>query len=209
MTKKFFLLAAVFIVLFTAIDANAQGSRWGIVAGVNLNEIHFKQQDIFPVDRGIGATAGIMGELMMPGVGFGFEAQLLYTMRSSRLHFGDREAWRSQGLGNEQVLLHYIDIPISLKFKYRNLNGIETIVAPMVYAGPVFTFLAGHSKVNDVLDCSTFNLGLRAGVGAELFQRVQVSASYTFSIGNALNTRVLDNHDAKNRCWTISAVYLF
>ena len=122
---------------------------------------------------------------------------------------GDREVWKSLGLGDENVMLHYIDVPVLLKFKYMRMNGFENTLAPIAYGGPVFSFLAGHSKVNNEIDYNTFNIGVRAGVGVELFNKVQVSVNYTFSIGEALRTRLLDSHGAKNRCWGITAVYLF
>ncbi len=209
MAKKTYLLIAAAIMLFTSLTAEAQRSHWGVVIGGNYNEIHFKQQDIFNVDRGFGGTAGLMGELMVPGVGFGFEAQLLYTLRSGTFHMEDRRAWSSLGLGKERVMLHYIDVPISLKFKYRNMNGFENTLAPLIYAGPVFSFLVGHSKVGDQLRYDHLNIGLRIGVGVELFSRVQISGNYTFSVGEALRTKLLEEHSAKNRCWTITAVYLF
>lgn len=209
MTRKTALLIAAVIVIFSSITAQAQNSHWGVVVGGNYNKIHFKQQDIFAVDKGFGATAGLMGEIMLPGVGFGFEGQFLYTLRSSKLHMGDRRVWESLGLGDERLLLHYIDVPISLKFKYRNMNGFENTLAPLIYAGPVFSFLVGHSKVGDQIRYDRFNIGLRIGIGAELFSRVQISANYTFSMGEALRTKLLDEHSAKNRCWTVSAIYLF
>ena len=65
MTKKTILLIAAAITLFTSLTAEAQRSHWGVVIGGNYNEIHFKQQDIFDVDKGFGGTAGLMGELML------------------------------------------------------------------------------------------------------------------------------------------------
>ena len=186
MTRKTALLIAAVIVIFSSITAQAQNSRWGVVVGGNYNKIHFKQQDIFAVDKGFGATAGLMGEIMLPGVGFGFEGQFLYTMRSSKLHMGDRRVWESLGLGDERLLLHYIDVPLNLKFRYANLGGFESTMMPFVYAGPTFSFLAGHSKANDALKYTTMSVLLHAGIGVELFNRVQISGGYSFSIGQNL-----------------------
>ena len=55
MTRKTALLIAAVIVIFSSITAQAQNSRWGVVVGGNYNKIHFKQQDIFAVDKGFGA----------------------------------------------------------------------------------------------------------------------------------------------------------
>ena len=48
-------------------------SRWGVVAGADITTLKF-DQDLFKVDQNVGATLGVMGELMMPGIGFGFDA---------------------------------------------------------------------------------------------------------------------------------------
>ena len=52
MKKTFLLIAAL---LLTASAAMAQTtSRWGITAGANFNEVHFKQTDIVPSKRAWG-----------------------------------------------------------------------------------------------------------------------------------------------------------
>ena len=58
--KKITLLIAT--LLLAGIAATAQtSSRWGITAGVNYNEVHFKQTDIMPAKRMWGPQVGITG----------------------------------------------------------------------------------------------------------------------------------------------------
>ena len=191
--------------------ASAQTSaRWGVTVGGNYNEIHFKQTDIFGTDKMFGALGGVTGELMIAGVGFGLDASLLYNLKQGRLHMGDRRVWSSQGLGDEVCRLHYIDVPLNLKFKYRNLNGVENTIAPIVFAGPTFSFLAGHNNIGDnQLKYNTVSVVLHAGVGAELFNKLQINASYNFSVGETCRTRLLDEHSAKCRTWQVTATYFF
>ena len=61
-----FLLA-----LLGAFGASAQ-FRWGPTVGVNFNSFKFKQK-ILTVDQGFGESAGINGEMMFPGIGFGID----------------------------------------------------------------------------------------------------------------------------------------
>ncbi len=206
--KKSLFLALLFIISATCAPSYAQ-SRWGVTLGGNYNEIHFKQTDIFPVDKSFGFTGGVSGELMFSGVGFGFGSALLYTQRRGTLHLGDKKVWSSNGIGTEDCTLHYLDIPIDLKFRYRNMQGFENTLAPMVFAGPMFSFLVGHSNVADALKYKTLNVMMRLGAGFELFNKVQIAGSYNFSIGEALRTKVLDDNIAKNRCWTVTATYMF
>ena len=199
-----------FVTLFTALTAQAQPQRrWGITVGGNYNEIHFKQNDIFASDRMFGASAGLTGEMMLPGIGFGVEASLLYTLRQGKVHFGDKTAWSSLGMENQAVRLHYIDVPLNLKYRYSNMGGVENTIMPFAFVGPTFSFLAGHNKVNDALSYTTVNVLLHMGIGFELFRKVQISGGYSFSVGENLRTKLLDEHAAKHRTWFVQATYLF
>lgn len=206
--KKFSILVVVALVsLMTSISAYAQTeTRWGFTAGLNYNLIHFKQSDILNVDHGFGPQVGITGEMIIPGVGFSVDGSLLYSMRSSNIHYGERVVWYEQGLRNETCMMHTLDMPLSLKFKYHNLDGFENTVMPMVSVGPTFAFLLGKN-LNNVNTYRPVSVLLHAGIGAELFKKVQVQFHYNFSIGETLRTRVLDENNAKNRCWSVTATY--
>lgn len=207
MSKKIRLILVVAAVLGALVAQAQPQRRWGITASGNYNEIHFKQTDIFDSDRMFGGSLGITGELMIPGVGFGIDGSILYTLRQGKLHFGDKYAWSSQGIETQSVQLHYVDVPLNLKFRYANLGGFESTMMPFIYAGPTFSFLAGHSKANDALKYTTVSVLLHAGIGVELFNRVQISGGYSFSIGQNLGTKLLDEHVAKHRTWFIQATY--
>ncbi len=208
MKKSCIALLCAILAIATSITASAE-TRWGPTVGLNYNEVHFKQSDIFDSDRMVGGQVGVTGELMVPGIGFGVDGSLLYSLRQGKLHLGDKKVWSSQGAGNETCSLHYIDVPINLKFKYHNLNGVENVVQPMVFVGPTISFLAAHSKCADQLSYSTVTASLHFGLGCELFNKVQLKLGYQFSIGNSLKTKLLDENEAKNRSWFCNATYFF
>lgn len=198
------------VALLCAVSSFAQPERrWGVTIGGNYNEIHFKQSDIFDSDPMFGGSIGVTGDLMIPGVGFGIDGSILYTFRQGRVHFGDKRAWESQGIETQAVQLHYIDVPLNLKFRYSRLGGLESTIMPFVYAGPTFSFLAGHNKVGNALKYTTVNVLLHAGIGVELFNKVQISGGYSFSVGQNLGTKILDEHVAKHRTWFVQATYFF
>jgi hypothetical protein len=207
MTKKIRLILVVVAVLGALVAQAQPQRRWGITLGGNYNEIHFKQTNIMESDRMFGGSIGLTGEMMIPGVGFGIDGSVLYTLRQGKVHFGDKRIWESQGIETQAVRLHYIDVPLNLKFRYSNLGGFESTMMPFVYAGPTFSFLAGHNKVNDALKYTTVSVLLHAGIGVELFNRLQLSGGYSFSIGQSVRTKLLDDHVAKNRTWFIQATY--
>ena len=198
------------IALLSALSSVAQPvRRWGVTVGGNYNEIHFKQTDIFASDCMFGPSVGVTGDMMIPGVGFGIDASILYTMRQGRIHLGDKQAWASQGIENQVARQHYIDVPLNLKFRYSRLNGFENTLMPFAYVGPTFSFLAGHNKFDDALKYTTVNVLLHAGIGVEITNHLQVSGGYSFSIGQNLGTKLLDENVAKHRTWFIQATYFF
>lgn len=208
--RKFTRLLVLAVALLCAVSSFAQPERrWGVTVGGNYNEIHFKQSDIFDSDPMFGGSIGVTGDLMIPGVGFGIDGSILYTFRQGRVHFGDKRAWESQGIETQAVQLHYIDVPLNLKFRYSRLGGLESTIMPFVYAGPTFSFLAGHNKVGNALKYTTVNVLLHAGIGVELFNKVQISGGYSFSVGQNLGTKILDEHVAKHRTWFVQATYFF
>lgn len=208
--RKSIRLIALALALLCAVSAFAQPERrWGVTMGGNYNEIHFKQSDIFESDRMFGGSVGVTGDLMIPGVGFGVDASVLYTLRQGKVHFGDRYAWNSQGIETQAVRVHYIDVPVNLKFRYSRLGGLENTIMPLIYAGPTFSFHVGHNDVKDALRYTGVNVLLHAGVGVELFNKVQISGGYSFSVGQNLKTKILDEHSAKHRTWFIQATYFF
>lgn len=205
--KKFYIFMILVTALCASFKAQAQiEARYGVTAGLNINEVHFKQKNLLNVSKGFGPQLGVTGEINIPGVGFSLDGSLLYSLRSGKINYGEREVWADKGLGNEMCYMHYLDVPINLKFKYHNLNGFENTVMPMVLAGPTFSFIMGKN-LTDVNKYSPVSVYLRLGAGVELFKRIQVSANYYFSIGESLHTKVLDANVAKNRCWNISATY--
>lgn len=204
MNKKALLLIAALLV---AVTATAQtSSRWGITVGANYNEVHFKQKDILPCKKMFGLQVGVTGEMNFGSGGFGVDGALLYTLKQGKVNYGDRVAWQSLGYGNETVAMHYIDVPLHLKFKYRRLGGAETTIMPMVFVGPQFSFLpyASHKSLNSY---PPVNVYLDMGAGVELFERMQVRAGYNFSVGQSFHTKLLDENVAKNRTWYLNLTW--
>ena len=203
--KKLALLITV-LILSTAATTAQTTSRWGITAGANINELHFKQHDILAVDKMWGPQVGVTGEMNFSGIGFGVEGALLYTLKQARVNYGEREAWASLGYGNETVAMHYLDVPLHLKFKYHRLGGLENTVMPLVYVGPQFSFLM-HGSHGDINSYPPVNVYLDMGIGVELMERWQIRGGYNFSIGQSFHTKVLDENVAKNRTWYFGITY--
>ena len=205
MKKLLFILIAL-TGLAGGMSASAQ-FRYGPTAGVDLTDLSFSQK-LFTVDRSVGFQAGMQGELMFPGIGFGIDFAALYSQRGATLDLSQREVWASQGATRERSYLHYLEIPVNLRFKWTRLSGLEDYVAPYVFAGPSFGFLLAHNRLTD-FEYAGADLGVQCGLGFEIKRRWQVQASHTWGVTYAIKaTRLLD-FVGQNRSWQVRVAYLF
>ncbi len=208
------LFAAIAIIIACASFSATAQFRYSPVLGVNINNLNFKQ-DLVTVGQTVGATAGIQGELMFPGIGFGIDFGLLYNQSGAKVNLGERLIWSSDGYGNENVMMHNIQIPLHLRFKWTRMDGLEDYIAPFVYGGPEFVIHAGHNKIKGnegatkPFDYAGGSLGLTAGLGFEVFRNWQISGQYTWGMTYVLKTRLLDNFSARSSQWSVRVAYFF
>lgn len=200
------ILMACVLCLAIAMPVQAQFRRQAIVGGLITN-LSFKQ-DLVTVDHVGGFQAGFAGEMMFPGIGFGIDLGFIYNMGGAKVNLGERKIWSSEGYGNERLMLHQLNIPFHLRFKWTRMNGLEDIIAPFVYGGPEFNILLAHSKC-EAIDWAGGDLSLACGGGFEIHRRWQVSFAYTWGMTYALKTKLLTNFSARTRQWTFRLGYFF
>ncbi len=194
------------LVLLTAFCASAE-FRWGPTAGINISTLSWKQ-DLITTKQTVGFNAGAMGEIMIPGIGFGVDFGLKYALHGAKVNFGEKTVWSADGFGNENVMIHTLQIPVNLRFKWTRLNGAERYAAPFIYAGPVFTFNLSTSKL-DCIEHPEGSFGLQCGVGGEFFEHLQFSVGYLWGLSYDIRTVKLDNFSAQNRGWQVNFAWLF
>ena len=199
-------ILTLIILTAVALAASAQ-FRYAPIAGVNVNNLVFKQ-DLVNVWQQVGYTGGIQGELMFPGIGFGIDIGLMYNQQGAKVGLGEKEVWSSDGYGNERVFIHSLLIPVHIRFKYTRLDGLEEKIAPLVFGGPDFNIQVAHGHCK-AFDYSGGDLGLTVGAGAEIFQRWQLTASYTWGMTYVLKTKLLDDFSARSRQWMVRLAYFF
>lgn len=201
--KKTILAAALSL---TALTASAE-FRWGPSASVYFGDYRWRQPLIESKGQ-VGAMGGVMGEIMIPGIGFGIDLGLNYAMHSAKFNLGAHEVWASDGYGNVDFKLHSVELPVHVRFKYTRLMGVEQYVAPLAYVGPVFQFHVAQSKC-DAIEHPFGSVAIQFGLGAELFRSIQVSASYIWNPTYEIRTVKLDNLSARNSGFAINVTYLF
>lgn len=176
--------------------------RYAPTVGVEYSNLNFKQ-DLIDIKSAPGLRAGVNGEYMFPGIGFGLDIGAFYSMLGSKVNLGQKQIWASEGYGNERVYLHYLEIPVNLRFKWTRMQGLEDYVAPFVVGGPVFDFLLGHSNIK-AMEYAGGTLGLRVGGGVEICRNWQVQLSYTWGMTYALKTVKLDQFSARNKYFSLT-----
>ena len=201
--KKYLIIA---LLLLSTITASAE-FRWGPTAGVNFSTLHWKQ-DIAKTSMKTGFDAGIAGELMIPGIGFGIDMGVRYDLHGARVNFGDHKIWAIDGIENQDVWLHTLSIPLNLKFKWTRMNGFERTLAPFVYGGPVFNFTMATNKA-PALELPLGYVAMQVAAGIELFEHYQISGGYSWGISYQVRTIKLDNYSAQPRGGFIQLAYFF
>ena len=127
-----FLLVALLLLGFQSAKSQL---RWGLKGGVNISTVHFNS-DLFKADNVTGFHIGPMIEGMVPGVGLGFDAAILYSQKGVEM--------KTEGISSS-VKTDYVDVPVNLKWKF----GMPLVKAYLA-AGPYVGFRVGGDKFWDV-----------------------------------------------------------
>lgn len=201
---KKLLLSLVAIIISLSVSAEF---RWGPTVGFNVSTLNWKQ-DLVTTHWLAGPSAGIQGELMIPGAGFGIGVGLQYQMNGARVNFGERLIWSSSGYGEEHLRIHTLQVPLQLRFKYTRLNGFEQYLAPFAFAGPTFSFNL-HADNGKMVELPAGTVDIQLGAGAEIYRNWQLAVGYYWGVSYELRTVKLDNFSAKPSGWFISGAWLF
>ncbi len=199
-------LLILILTVATALGANAK-FRWGPTVGANFSNFYWNQPLLHSRTLA-GVSGGVMGEVMIPGIGFGVDMALKYTFKGAKTMFGEYDVWSSDGFGTETMRFHTIQIPVNLRFKWTRMNGFEHYLAPIVFGGPSFNFYAAHTDCKAV-EIPAASVGLQCGIGAEVFERYQLTAGFLWDLSHDIRTVKLDDNAARMRGWFIDFAVLF
>lgn len=199
-----------------ALGASAQGNgdrfRYGPSAGVNITDSHFKQT-IVGTSTTVNPTAGLQCEFIFTSFGLGIDFGVGYSAIGAKINLGQKPIWALQGYGDERVMIHNLQLPLHLRFKWTKMQGVEDYVAPFIYGGPEFNIQLAHSRHKadgqKAFRFSGGDIALGCGFGLELFKRVQVSGGYTWHMTYDLKTTLLEDYSARMRGWNVRVAYMF
>jgi len=194
------LIALLFI---GGITAQAQ-LKYGLKAGVNISKADFDTKVIDSnVEDLTGFQVGPMIEFMVPIIGIGFDASLLYSQQGFKIKsIIDEKSYKTNTL----------DIPVNLKYKLTFMDVAGAYLA----AGPYASFNLSDNFKNTV-EAKTFGAGLNFGLGVELLGSLQIGASYKLGLTDDYSTLSSTNEygiempsfKGTQSGWTISAAYFF
>lgn len=199
---KSFLLVLV-LLLGTASAANAQ-FRFGVKAGVAINSIKFSDvKSSFNSDNQAGFLGGLTAQFTVPVIGVGADLSALYVRRSAKFMVNN---------DIEKSNRDYIEIPLNLRWNI-GLPGVGKFVSPFITTGPSVAFLCSKSAYKDFTNKKA-DWAWNFGLGVQLFNKVQIGASYGLGISKALQLTGQGEYvgtkvPGKNRYWTVTAAYLF
>lgn len=208
--KRFFGLLAVFC-LFTSIPAAAQ-FNFGVKGGVNLaqrptlNAEEFKSS----VKGSTGWFVGPTAKFVIPVVGLGFEANVLYSQTNIEIE-------------GQEMQTQSIDLPLYLRYEI-TIPAVNKIVEPFIAVGPQFGWNIGDKSITleNIADIASSeynikdsNISLNFGLGVILFDHLQIHGNYNLALGKTaditgtiLNLRK-EITELKTNTWQVSLAYIF
>lgn len=210
--KKIKAALVLAIMLCAALVAGVQSAsaggplRFGVKAGVNVNEMKFNES-AFDASNRSGFTGGVTLQFVAPILNIGVDASVMYTHRQNRIYF--TEDGETEGITSNS---DYIEIPVNFRWNI-SVPLISKVVTPYLFTGPDFSFLMSNKNVKNAWNNRTFDLGWNFGLGLRFVDHLEIGASYGLGITNSASA---DNAlygknlaDGKNRFWTITAAWLF
>jgi len=197
MKRVQFLLILVALFAISTVDAQV---RFGAKTGLNIANADFNK-DAFKSDNVTGFLVGPTVEAMFGKGGLGIDLALLYSQKGF-----DSDV--------EKVKNSYMEVPVNLKFKL----GMP-LVNPYFTAGPYIGFRISGDKAWDVsttvkedIKAKSFSAGMNFGLGAELFDKLQVGLNYGWGLTDNYATfdgNDLDSYTGKSHSWSVSAAFFF
>lgn len=181
--------------------------RCGPVVGANFSQYYWTQK-LFKSSMGIGYSAGVQCEVMIPGIGFGIDFGARYANRGGKCNFGEQYIWSSDGIGETDLRMHTLQIPVHVRFKWTKMDGVENFIAPFAYAGPQFNFNLANTKCPAIKKANGA-VGLEVGIGMELWKRFQLSAGYVWDVTDDLSTIKLDEFNGHLQGWMVDFAVMF
>ncbi len=205
--KKAISIIAVVAAFVMAVPAQAQ-VQFGVKAGLNVNKVSLNDVGTtLDGENRTGFFAGITADFTLPMVGFGADVSVLYDNKVAGTSVGDEEVNKT---------LHYIDIPINVKYTI----GFSSLASVYVATGPQFAFNVGDrswalSELNSDWELKKSEFSWNVGAGITVRSHIRLGYNYNIAVGKTAELKVsalgqdIVKGKLKNNSHQISLTYLF
>lgn len=200
-TTLFFFFLAIF--LMGGATAGAQ-IKFGVKAEIGANKMTLDNQMLEKSNYN-SYKFGPAIEMMIPALNIGLEGAILYSNNETTIKYSDSGS-------KEKAEVHYLDIPVNLKYKMVTTN----ILGIYASAGPYAHFKLGNNDffkdLSDNVKAKNFGAGINLGAGIELFRMLQVGAGYSIKLSDDYSADKPVWNDAfngKKGIWSLSAAVYF
>jgi hypothetical protein len=189
-----------YVLIMAALLAHAAAEaqiRFGVKGGVNVAGAKF-DRDAFRPDNVTGFHFGPVLDAAIGQGGIGLDAAVLYARKGF-----DADA-------ELKVRNTFLEVPVNVKFKL----GLP-LVNPYVAAGPYVDIRIAGDKAESIvrqIKTKAFGAGLNFGAGAELFNTLQLSLTYSLGLTDNYETFEIDklsSYKGKSHTWSVSAAVFF
>ncbi|MCH5233635.1 MAG: outer membrane beta-barrel protein [Muribaculaceae bacterium] len=199
-SHNYFKILFVFLIFGLCSASGVAQLRYGFRLGGDFAATRLTDAEGYSLVNKSGFSGGLILEYQFSKNGFAPDIGLLYGRHNTRLRYENNNPF---GFGR-----NFIDIPIHLKYKFW-LKPTHNTVAPLVYAGPTFSFKLDH-KGSQPLDTKIFQPTVEVGIGFDIVNFIQITAGYHFGIGNAVKSfDMLPDARITTNGWNLSANLLF
>ncbi|MGL4292920.1 MAG: outer membrane beta-barrel protein [Bacteroidales bacterium] len=196
-----FFITGMMLMSFASVDAQV---KFGIRGGANFSDLDIDGLNIFKTNTATGWFLGGAAEFMMPVIGLGLDASLMYSKVSSELQYTPAI--------DKDYKIHYLILPVNIKYKL----GLP-LVKPFIYAGPELCLrLCDNSKgiwkdlsLSDLDDLQRLrsrgaDIKVNVGGGVELLDRLEIFFNYNVGLTNTIK-----HFDSKTKVWRVGATVFF
>lgn len=216
MNKKNFI-TIMLLMTFMAVTATAEAQlKYGIKAEVGLNKPTFTTKDFannFKVENMNAFKVGPSIEFMMPIMGLGVDASLLYSNEKMNVQTINS----SDGNVLDQIIsvqTHHLELPVNLKYKI----GIVSIAKAYLAAGPFIGVNLTNADFGNLpvvqqnIEQKKFQAGINLGFGAEVLDKLQLGFNYHMKMTDDYSVDQPEIKDLLNNnkgFWSFTAAVYF
>ena len=204
--KKILTIIAIACIAF-ATPSQAQ-VKFGLKGGLNLTTLSADGKASNILSNQTGFYIGPTVKISLPVTGLSIDGAAVYDQRSAKIKGTD-----------EKVKSQSIQIPIDVRYGI----GLSSVVNVFAFAGPQFGFNIGdksktfNALLNDAKGWTlkSSNLSANIGIGATVFNKLQITANYNFQLGKTGDVDYMNDAGdivsgkLKTNSWQLGLGYYF